>query len=63
MLRLYVLKLKRDLDIIYSPYNIKPNIKDVKLLGLIKAQNRQVNTLARIVINIILRDNALKKGL
>jgi hypothetical protein len=63
MLGSYILELKQDLNTRYFLYNIKPNKEDIELLGLIKAQNRQINMLIRIAINIILRDNMLKKGL
>jgi hypothetical protein len=59
----YVLELERDLDTVCSPYNVKPSMEDVKLLGLVEAQNRQVNALARMAIDAMLRDNALEKGL
>jgi len=63
VLRLYILKLERDLDTKCFLYNIKPSKEDVELLSLVKAQNRQVNALARMAIDFILRDNTLKKGL
>jgi hypothetical protein len=63
ILKSYVSELKRDLDTKCFPYNIEPSKEDVELLGLIKAQNRQVNALTRITIDFILRDNTLKKGL
>ena len=63
ILGLYVSELERDLDTKCFLYNIKPSREDVELLSLVKAQNRQVNALVRIVINFILRDNTLKKGL
>jgi hypothetical protein len=37
ILKSYVLKLKRDLDTVYSSYNVELNIKDMKLLSLVKA--------------------------
>ncbi len=48
ILKLYILELERDLDTLCFPYNVKPS---------------QVNALARMAINAILRDNTLKKGL
>jgi hypothetical protein len=59
----YVSELERDLDIVCSPYNVEPSMEDVKLLGLVEAQNRQVDALARMAIDAMLRDNALEKGL
>jgi hypothetical protein len=63
MLGSYVSELEQDLNTVCSLYNVKPSMEDVKLLGLIKAQNRQVDMLARMAIDAMLRDNVLEKGL
>jgi hypothetical protein len=59
----YVSELERDLDTRCFPYNFEPSREDVELLGLVEAQNRQVNALARMAIDAMLRDNTLEKGL
>jgi hypothetical protein len=59
----YVSELERDLDTRCFPYNIEPSKEDVELLGLVKARNRQVDALARMAIDVMLRDNTLEKGL
>lgn len=63
MLGSYVSELERDLDTVCFPYNVKPSREDVELLGLVKAQKRQVDALARKAIDAMLRDNMLEKGL
>jgi hypothetical protein len=59
----YVLALEQDLDTKCWEYNVEPSKEDVELLGHVEAQNRQVDALARMAIDVMLRDNTLEKGL
>ena len=59
----YVLALERDLNTTCFPYNAEPSREDVELLGFVEAQNQQVDALARMVVDAMLGDDTLKKGL
>lgn len=59
----YVSALERDLDTRCFPYNVEPSREDVELLGFVEAQNQQVDALAGMAVDAMLRDNTLEKGL
>jgi hypothetical protein len=59
----YVSTLERDLDTRCFPYNVEPSREDVELLGFVEAQNQQVDALARMAVDAMLRDNTFEKGL
>jgi hypothetical protein len=59
----YVSALEQDLDTKCWEYNIEPSREDVELLGLVEAQNQKVDALAKMAVDIILRDSTLEKGL
>jgi hypothetical protein len=59
----YVLALEQDLDTKCWEYNVEPSREDVELLGLVEAQNKKADALAKMAVDAILRDNMLEKGL
>jgi hypothetical protein len=63
VLRSYVPALERHLGTICFAYNVEPSREDVELRGPVEAQNQKIDTLARMAVDAILRDNTLEKGL
>ena len=59
----YVLALEQDLDARCWEYNVELSREDVELLGLVEAQNKKADALAKMAVDAILRDNTLEKGL
>ncbi|KAH7374078.1 hypothetical protein BKA64DRAFT_256845 [Cadophora sp. MPI-SDFR-AT-0126] len=59
----YVSTLEQDLDTRCFPYNVEPSREDVELLGLVEAQHRKVDALARMLVDPMLRDTRLDNGL
>ncbi|KAH7364910.1 hypothetical protein BKA65DRAFT_146287 [Rhexocercosporidium sp. MPI-PUGE-AT-0058] len=59
----YVSTLEQDLDTRCFPYNVEPSREDVELLGSVEAQHRKVDALARMLVDPMLRDTRLDKGL
>ncbi|PVH71140.1 hypothetical protein DL98DRAFT_597224 [Cadophora sp. DSE1049] len=63
VLRSYISTLESNLRTCCFPYNVEPSKENVGLLGFVKAQNQQIDTLASMAIDAISRDTTLEKGL